>query len=68
MMSDDALAFLAEAFGHYSEVELQAFLDATDRDAAPDMPVETGPMASVRLVRGDGPAQASLRRDRPQAA
>ena len=28
---DDALAYLVEAFGHVSEAELQAFLDATPR-------------------------------------
>ncbi len=39
---DDALADLAEAFGHYSDAEIQAFLDATpstiETDARPAAP------------------------------
>lgn len=67
MMADDALAFLAEAFGHYSEAELQDFLDATAHTAVAEKPAEAGIPAAARLVR-EGPIQAPIGRDRPQAA
>ncbi len=34
-LADNALADLVEAFGHYSEAELHAFLDATPSLAEP---------------------------------
>lgn len=58
-MADDALTDLVEAFGHYSEAEMQAFLDATPRrpdtrcDGADAPVITSGLLAAAGLARGD---------------
>ncbi|WP_156383789.1 hypothetical protein [Methylobacterium sp. Leaf456] len=51
-MSDDALAYLVEAFGHVSEAELNAFLDA-----AP-VPAQTLPDLRETVLAAAVPTQA----------
>lgn len=60
---DDGLAYLAEAFGHWSEAEIQAFLDATPTEAGPDL----HPAASGLLV-ASGFAPRETATGRGQAA
>lgn len=58
-MSDDALAYLVEAFGHVSETELRSFLDAVPAAVAPasDRP-DVAPVIAVQ-VEAREPAQAA---------
>lgn len=62
-MSDDALAYLVEAFGHVSDAELQSFLDGTPVSAPPVPDLGKAALAatvlpSSPLVRPE-PAQAA---------
>ncbi|MFY9290225.1 MAG: hypothetical protein WAP03_05975 [Methylorubrum rhodinum] len=58
-MSDDALAYLVEAFGHVSEAEILDFLDGTALIAptAPDID-EAVPAATVPAISPE-PARAA---------
>jgi len=52
--SDRALADLADAFGHYSDAEMQAFLDATPFTAETRFAVSSAkPAGPVWLVAAD---------------
>lgn len=58
-MSDDALAYLVEAFGHVSEAELNSFLDGAPAPAQtlPDLREVT--VAAAVLTEAREPAQAA---------
>ncbi|WP_342148184.1 hypothetical protein [Methylorubrum sp. SB2] len=56
-MSDDALAYLVEAFGHVSEAELKAFLDGVPAQPLPDLHEVT--IAAAVLADAREPAQAA---------
>jgi len=60
-MSDDALAYLVEAFGHVSEAELKRFLDAAPVPApAPALPdLREVAIAAAVLAEPREPAQAA---------
>ncbi|GAB6841802.1 hypothetical protein HNR00_001897 [Methylorubrum rhodinum] len=58
-MSDDALAYLVEAFGHVSEAEILSFLDGTALIAPPASDIdEAVPAATVPAISPE-PARAA---------
>ncbi|MEH3118037.1 MAG: hypothetical protein PGN25_10710 [Methylorubrum populi] len=61
-MADDALAYLTEAFGHCSEAEMKAFLDATPRAAETCFAVSGIPPVTPELAVAD-----FARRETPSA-
>ncbi len=58
-MSDDALAYLVEAFGHVSEAELKRFLDAAPVPAPALPDLREVAIAAAVLAEPREPAQAA---------
>lgn len=50
-MADDALTYWVEAFGHYTEAEIEAFLAATPTtEAAPALPTDVAAEIALREI------------------
>ncbi len=58
-MSDDALAYLVEAFGHVSEAELKNFLEDAPVPAQPLPDLGEVTLAAAVLAETREPAQAA---------
>lgn len=58
-MSDDALAYLVEAFGHVSEAELKSYLDGASVPAQPLPDLREVTLAAAVLVEAREPGQAA---------
>lgn len=58
-MSDDALAYLVEAFGHVTNAELQRFLDAAPVIPQPSSDLRESVFAGAILVESPDVIQAA---------